>query len=162
MSIRSLVLFVHVVAVIALFSSLILEWVSLNGLQRSTARGEAMAWGRLRLGAQRGMGIAFGIVLLSGIFLGKRIGVLGHGWIHWTYAALLLIGLSGGLLGRRAIRPILLRLRIALALAIVYLMIGKPENGISASVIAIAIAIALLAALLKRPEPSPSGIHELG
>jgi len=45
--IRSLVLFTHVVGVLALFVGLGLEWIGLDGVQRSTTRAEALPWLRL-------------------------------------------------------------------------------------------------------------------
>ena len=45
--IRSLVLFTHVVGVLALFLGLGLEWIGLDGIQRSTTRAEAFPWLRL-------------------------------------------------------------------------------------------------------------------
>jgi hypothetical protein len=52
---------------------------------------------RLSLPAQRALGIAFGVTLLSGFYLGSRIGVLRQGWMLSSYGAILLIGLSGAL-----------------------------------------------------------------
>ena len=45
--IRSLALFTHVVGVLALFVGLGLEWIGLDGIQRSTTRAEALPWLRL-------------------------------------------------------------------------------------------------------------------
>lgn len=104
--IRSIVLFTHVVAVIALFTGLALEWLGLNGLQRSVTRVEGMTWVRLNLAVQRIFGAALGITVLSGFYLGGRLGMLGTGWMLTSYGALLLIGLSGGLLARSQIRAL--------------------------------------------------------
>ena len=41
--VRSLVLFMHVVGVLVLFTALILEWVGWNTVRRSRARPEALA-----------------------------------------------------------------------------------------------------------------------
>jgi hypothetical protein len=43
----SLVLFVHVVGVLAMFVGLGLEWLSLDALRRSTVRVEALRWLRV-------------------------------------------------------------------------------------------------------------------
>jgi hypothetical protein len=43
-TIRSLVLFTHVVAVIALAVGLVLEWFALNAVQRATTREEGLRW----------------------------------------------------------------------------------------------------------------------
>jgi hypothetical protein len=178
--IRSLVLFTHVVAVMGLFVGLVLEWFVLDGMRRAATREEGITWIRLIVAAQRVMSIAFGVILLSGLALGRQVGVLGDGWILASYGAILLIGLSGGLMARRVVRPLrlaienpndrtfiaaqasasawvarlALRSRVALALAIVYLMIDKPDAGISIVVISIALLIAMLATLRKQPAAS--------
>ena len=56
--IRSLVLFAHVVSVLALFVGLGLEWLSLDALRRSTARVEALRWLRVSTVVPRFSGIA--------------------------------------------------------------------------------------------------------
>jgi hypothetical protein len=177
--IRSLVLFTHVVAVIGLFVGLVLEWFVLDAMRRAATREEGITWIRLIVAAQRVMSIAFGVILLSGLALGRQVGVLGDGWMLASYGAILLIALSGGLMARRVVRPLrlaienrndrtfaaaqasasawvarlALRSRVALALAIVYLMIGKPDVGVSIVVISIALLIAM-ATLRKRPAAS--------
>jgi hypothetical protein len=177
--IRSLVLFTHVVAVIGLFVGLVLEWFVLDAMRRAATREEGITWIRLIVAAQRVMSIAFGVILLSGLALGRQVGVLGDGWMLASYGAILLIALSGGLMARRVVRPLrlaienrndrtfaaaqasasawvarlALRSRVALALAIVYLMIGKPDVGVSIVVISIALLIAM-ATLRKQPAAS--------
>jgi hypothetical protein len=179
--IRSLVLFTHVVAVIALAVGLVLEWFALNAVQRATTREEGLRWVKLNVASKRVLGIAFGATLLSGFYLGSGMGVLGRGWMLASYGAILLIGVSGGLMARRlgrTLRPAIanpndltfaavqasasawiprlaLRIRAALALAIVYLMIAKPEIGVSLVIIASAFVLAMLASLQKRPAASP-------
>jgi hypothetical protein len=92
--IRSLVLFTHVVAVIALAVGLVLEWFALNAVQLTTTREEGLRWVKLNVASQRELGIAFGATLLSGLYL-SGLGVLGRGWMLASYAAILLIGGSG-------------------------------------------------------------------
>ena len=58
--IRSLVLFTHVVGVLALFVGLGLEWIGLDGIQRSTTRAEALPWLRLIAIVPRLFGIGVG------------------------------------------------------------------------------------------------------
>jgi hypothetical protein len=174
--IRSLVLFTHVVGVIALFAALILEWLGLDAIRHSVTRAEGMAWVRLSVAVPRVLAIALGATVLSGFYLGSRLGMLGSSWMLPSYGALLLIGLSGGLMARPLVRTLRLavrdpsdrtfravqasasgwlarvsvRIRAALALAIVYLMIGKPDVGIALIVIGIALVSALVASLPKR------------
>src|SRR4030095_5261282 len=92
--IRSLVLFTHVVAVIALAVGLVLEWFALNAVQLTTTREGGLRSGKLNVASQRELGIAFGATLLSGLYL-SGLGVLGRGWMLASYAAILLIGGSG-------------------------------------------------------------------
>jgi hypothetical protein len=178
--IRSLVLFAHVVGVIGLFVGLVLEWFALDAMRRAATREEGITWVRLIVAAQRVMSIAFGVILLSGLFLGRQVGVLGDGWMLVSYGAILLIALSGGLMARRVVRPLrlaienpndltfiaaqasasawaarlALRSRVAVALAIVYLMIGRPDVAMSIVVMSIALLIAMLATLRKQPATS--------
>jgi hypothetical protein len=131
--IRSLVLFTHVVAVIGLFVGLVLEWFALDAMRRAATRQEGITWVRLIVAAQRVMSIAFGVILLSGLSLGRQVGVLDDGWMLVSYGAILLIALS---------------------LAIVYLMIGRPDVRMSVLVISIALLIAMLATVRKQPAAS--------
>jgi hypothetical protein len=160
---------------------LVLEWFALDAMRRAATREEGITWIRLIVTVRRVMSIAVGVILLSGLSLGRQVGVLSDGWMLASYGAILLIALSGGLMARRVVRTfrlaienpndrtfvaaqasasasvarLALRSRVALALAIVvYLMIGKPEVGISIVVISIALLIAMLATLRKQPATS--------
>ncbi len=55
--IPSLTLFVHVVGMLTLFVGLGLEWASLDGLQRSITREQALPWLRLVRDPRRFRGI---------------------------------------------------------------------------------------------------------
>ena len=98
--IRSLVLFVHVVGVLAMFVGLGLEWLGLDALRRSTARVEALRWLRVSTVVPRFTGIALALTVASGFYLGARYGVLGVGWMRASYAALLVMALVGGPVAR--------------------------------------------------------------
>jgi uncharacterized membrane protein len=178
--IRSLVLFAHVVGVLALFVGLGLEWLSLNGVRRSTARAEALRWVRMSLVMPRVSGLALAVILASGFYLGARFGVLGDGWMRASYAALLLMGIVSGPVARSPIRALRqaaqtpgdgaasalrvaasssilrlsLRVRIAFGLAVVYLMIGKPDAVDSLLVIGLASVLTIATSLSKRAAPS--------
>ena len=93
-----------------------------------------------------------------GFYLGARVGVLGDGWMRATYAALLVMAIVSGPVARapmRALRQaaqtpgdevvsalreaashsilrLSLRVRVAFGLAVVYLMIGKPDAPVIA------------------------------
>jgi hypothetical protein len=66
----SLMLFTHVVGVLALFVGLGLEWASLDGLQRSITREQALTWLRLVVMVPRVSGIAIAAIVMSGFYLG--------------------------------------------------------------------------------------------
>ena len=132
MTVRSLVLFIHVVGVFGLFIGLALE-----SMHHAAAR--------------RIAGLSLGVVLLSGMALAARIGVFGNAWVRVSFAALVLIAVAGAL-GRR-MPSFSLSFRVAMGLAVVYLMIAKPLLEVSLIVlgVALAVAIVLTTALSSRP-----------
>ena len=177
--IRSLVLFTHVVGVLALFVGLGLEWIGLDGIQRSTTRAEALPGLRLIAIVPRLFGTALAGIVLSGFYLGARVGVLGNDWMRASYGALLLMAIVSGPVSRSPMRalkrvaavpadgtvalraaaanPILrmsLRIRIAFGLAIVFLMIAKPAAGESLLVLALASIVTIATSLTRRTTPS--------
>ena len=177
--IRSLTLFVHVVGMLTLFVGLGLEWASLNGLQRSISREQALTWLRLGVMVPRVSGIAVAAIVLSGFSLGARVGVLGNDWMRASYGALLLMAIVSGPVSRSPMRalkrvadvpadgtvalratatnPILrlsLRIRVAFGLAIVFLMIAKPAAGESLLVLALASMATIATSLTRRTTPS--------
>jgi hypothetical protein len=133
--IRSLALFVHIAGVLTMFAGLALE-----------AFGNEAA----RKAAPRISGIAMGVTLLSGFSLGARFGVLGSVWLRATYAAIVLMAVAGAL-GRRS--DTLLRLswwvRTAFGLAIVFLMVAKPDAVGSLAVLSLALGVSALSVLPK-------------
>ncbi len=177
--IRSLVLFTHVVGVLALFVGLGLEWIGLDGIQRSTTRAEALPWLRLIAIVPRLFGTALAAIVVSGFYLGARVGVLGNDWMRASYGALLLMAIVSGPVSRSPMRalkrvtdvptdgtvalraaaanPILrlsLRIRIAFGLAIVFLMVAKPAAGESLLVLALASMVTIATSLTRRTTPS--------
>jgi hypothetical protein len=177
--IPSLTLFVHIVGMLTLFVGLGLEWVSLDGLQRSITREQALPWLRLMAMVPRVSGIAVAAIVLSGFYLGARVGVLGNDWMRATYGALLLMAIVSGPVSRSPMRalkrlaylpadgtvglqeaaanPILrlaLRIRIAFSLAAVFLMIAKPAASGSLLVLALASMVVIAASLIRRPARS--------
>ena len=173
--IRSLVLFTHVVGVLALFVGLGLEWIGMDGIRRSTTRAEALPWLRLIAIMPRVFGTALAAIVVSGFYLGARVGVLGNDWMRASYGALLLMAIVSGPLSRSAMRaltrvaddpadgpvalraaaanPILrlsLRIRVAFGLAIVFLMIAKPAAGESLLVLALASMVTIATSLTRR------------
>jgi len=180
--IRSLVLFTHVVGVLGLFVGLGLEWIGLNGMRRSATPAEASTWLRLVVTVPRVSGIAVAAVVVSGFYLGARIGVLGNEWMRASYGALLVMAIVGGSMSRSPMRaltrvngaedatgalraaaanPILwlsLRIRVAFGLAIVFLMIAKPAAGESLLVLTVAAIVTIATSLTRRATPS-TAVH---
>ena len=178
--IRSLTLFAHVVGMLTLFAGLGLEWVSLHGIQRSTTRAEASPWLHLVAILPRMFGAALAAIVASGLYLGVRVGVLGNDWMRASFGALALMAVVSGPASRASMRalkhaggvtddgsvrtlraaasnPILLlslRVRIAFGLAVVFLMIAKPDGGESLLVLALACVLTAVASFSRRTMPS--------
>jgi hypothetical protein len=138
--IRSLVLFVHISGVLAMFAGLALEGFGVQSARKA---------------APRISGIAVALTVLSGFFLGARFGVLGDEWMRASYGAIVVMAAAGAI-GRRsdALLRISLRVRTAFGLAIVFLMIAKPDAVVSLVVLGLALAASTFAALpigLKQP-----------
>ena len=133
--IRSLVLFVHIAGVLALFVGLALEAFGVEAARKA---------------APRVSGIAVGLTVLSGFYLGARFGVLGDGWMRASYGALVVMAAAGALARRsNALLRISLWVRTAFALAVLFLMIAKPDAVGSLIVLGLALGGSALAALPK-------------
>lgn len=184
--IRSLMLFAHVVGVLMLFAGLGLERFGLDGVQRSMRRADALPWLRLLAIVPRAFGVALAAIVASGFYLGARVGVLGNDWMRASYGALVLMALVSGPLSRSSMRalkhaasratdgdiaslreaasrPILrlsLRVRAAFGLAVVFLMIAKPDAGESLLVLALAAAATVITSFTGRMTPS-TAVQEL-
>jgi hypothetical protein len=168
-----------VVGVLALFVGLGLEWIGLDGIQRSTTRAEALPWLRLIVIVPRLFGTALAAIVVSGFYLGARVGVLGNDWMRASYGALLLMAIVSGPVSRsptRALKRLAdvpadgtvslraaatnpslrlsLRIRIAFGLAIVFLMIAKPAAAEALLVLAVALMVTIATSLTRRTAPT--------
>jgi len=74
MMVRSLALFVHIFGMLVLFGGLGLEWLSFRNLRRSTTHEQAHPWVSVFAELPRVIGIAVGLILVSGIYLAVREG----------------------------------------------------------------------------------------
>ncbi len=174
MTLYSLVLFVHVSAVLGLCAVLSFEALSLFHLRRVSTTTEVRRW----LEPVPGLPwVAIGsmlVIFFSGIYLAAQISAWSMAWPKVTIGALLLIAPLGALTGRRirAIRQacadakainsellsrlqdpflkISLGIRIAVFLGIVLLMATKPELWASIIVVGISIILGLLSSVLCR------------
>ena len=169
MTIRSVVLFTHVVGMLLLFIGIAFEWLSLRALRRATTLESASSWVRVQEMLPRVYGIAFATVLASGVLLARRVGAFELAWVRLALGLIVLMVLMG-ILGptvrsrMRALRdaagqggevgfsalhrlashpwlPASLFMRAAMGLAAVYLMIEKPP--LSASLVATGVAVAV-------------------
>jgi len=172
MTLYSLVLFVHVIAVLGLCVVLSFEALSLFHLRRVSTTTEVRRW----LEPVPGLPwVAMGsmlVIFFSGIYLAAQISAWSMAWPKVTIGALLLIAPLGAVTGRRmrAIRracsdakainsellsrlqdpflKISLGIRIAVFLGIVLLMATKPELWASVIVVGISIILGLLSSVL--------------
>lgn len=173
MTLYSLVLFIHVTAVLVLSAVLSFEVLSLFHLRSATASAEAQPWiepvPRLRLFA---MGSLL-VILFTGIYLAIPLSASGKAWPKVAVAALLLMAPFGALTGRRmrAIRrayasekatstdligrlrdPFLktsLCIRIAVFLGIFLLVNAKPALWGSISIMGASVVLGLLVSFLS-------------
>jgi uncharacterized membrane protein len=174
MIIRSLVLFIHVVGMLVLFIGIAFEWLSLESLRRATTSEHASSSVRLYEVLPRVYGVAFAVLLLSGIYLARGVGLFDFAWVRLSLGLMVLMGILGGPAVRwhvRAIReaaaqgrevafgalhshgshPWLrasLFMRTAMGLAAVYLMIGKPLLSVSLLVTGGSVAVGLAMSVL--------------
>lgn len=132
--IRSLILFAHITGVLAMFAGLAIEAFGAEPAGK---------------GIPRIFGIAAPLALLSGFYLGARFGVLGAGWMLASYGAIVVMVVAGNLARRSdTLRALSLRLRAAFGLAVVFLMIAKPDAVVSLVVLGVALGASTLVAPL--------------
>lgn len=171
MSVYQASVFLHIVGALGLFAGIAIEWASLANLRRASSSAQIRDWtGLLRTG-RKVEGPAAAVLLVSGIYLGVR---WGHAtWIVLGLLGLVLIGAIGGVLtGRRAAAimrsiptdaggipdslqsrlddPLLrlsARLRLAIALGVVFLMSVKPDTVVALTVMGGALALGLILAV---------------
>ena len=161
MTMRSIALFAHLVGMLALFAGLVIEWLCVERLRAPDEPGPPMFTVRVLERLPRVTGIAVALILLSGIPLAARIGVFRTAFVGVSFVGMVLMAALGGValrpllravkerrrtgadpvteLRQLASRPFLrasLWIRVWIALAIVYLMIAKP-NLLESTIIAI-------------------------
>jgi hypothetical protein len=151
MTMRSIALFAHLVGMLALFAGLAVEWLCVERL-RPDEPGPPLFTVRVLERLPRVTGIAVALILLSGIPLAARIGGLRAAFVGVSFVGMVLMAALGGIalrpllravkerrrtwadpvtdLRQLASRPFLrasLWIRVGIALAIVYLMVAKPD-----------------------------------
>jgi len=168
MSNYTFALFFHFVGLVALFVGYGLEWIVSGLLRRAATTEQVRAWLRVYRTSLPISGPGLVILILSGAYLAELSGGMKHGWLSASMLAIVFalgIGFVLILPRVRAIRralpdghgalpanvtdllhapglPTLIRVRVLLALGIVYLMTVKPEGFVS-SLIALGVAVIL-------------------
>jgi hypothetical protein len=181
----SIALFLHVLGALAMFIALGIEWTSLRNLPHATNAREARGWLGLFLVLRRSYPWSFVTIVVTGIYM-MAMSWGGAPWIAIGFLGLIALPTIAGVMTTRRVRgigpelggsaaeldaslkarladPILLlshRLRVGLAVGIIFLMTVKP--GWIGSLVAIA-AFTGLGALTslpawKRAEPGRQGI----
>ncbi len=173
------VVFAHLLGALALFIGYGIEWTASALFRNASSVEHVRAWLRIFKVSPPLSGAGLGVLLLSGGYLASLSGTMKQGWIPATLlgiALALLLGFALILPRMRAIRaalpagneplsaavrsrladPILLtaiRVRVMLALAIVYLMVAKPPFVTSLYVLIGAIPLGILLSLAARSRP---------
>jgi hypothetical protein len=167
MTVRSIVLFVHIVGVLILFIAIAFEHISLATLRRSTISEPEASWVRLYGALPRVYGLAFALIVASGFYM-ARGGFFAFPWVRLSFGLMVLMGLLGGPAIRARARTIRkgsarerataasdswvrvsLSMRAAMGLAAVYLMIDKPDLNQSLLVTGGAVAAGMILGLLN-------------
>ena len=173
MTLYALILFSHIVGAFFLFAGLALEWAAVSYLRKNPARVQADASLQFAGLAPRLYGPALGVILLSGGYLGSKIDGFRQRWVLVSLVTLFFNGIIGQAFTAPRLRallntfeeksrdtsaayqnrrhdPILLasvRLRIALVLGVVLLMVSKLNLRLSLVTMACAAALGILVAL---------------
>jgi len=168
-----MVLFVHVIGILALFVALTMEWLTINLLQAAERPGLSKPAISALAAVPRFTAVAVLLILTSGIQLASQVGVLRSGWVGVSFGAMVIVAL----LGVAALRPLIrtltsgrfendaaairretsrsfvrasLRIRISVALAIVYLMIAKPDAVDAAAIAGLGLVVGILISLFRQ------------
>jgi hypothetical protein len=172
MTLYSLVLFVHITAVLGMFAALSFEVLSLFHLRRASTWADARRWMEPVPGLPLVAAGSLLVILFSGIYLTMKMSAFGLAWPKVTIGAFLLMAPLGALTARRmrtihrasayaqAFNSELLRrlqdpilktslgIRIAVFLGIVLLMVAMPELWESISIVGVAVVLGFLSSLL--------------
>jgi hypothetical protein len=149
MTMRSIALFAHLVGMLALFAGLAIEWLCVERLRAPDEPGPPMFTVGVLERLPRVTGIAVALILFSGISLAARIGAHRAAFVGVSFVGMVLMAALGGI----ALRPLLasrpflrasLRIRVWIALAIVYLMVAKPDLIECTVILAIALLVAVV------------------
>ena len=172
MTLYSIILFLHVAAVLVLFATLSFEFLSVSRLRNASDLSDVRRWVDPVPGIALMAMSSILVILVSGIYLAVRMAAFDLAWPKVTIVALLLIATFGALTAKRmrvirrnsaeatTMRPELLKrvqdpfLKISLGvrsvalLGIVLLMATKPELWQSVAIVLCSAFLGLLLSLL--------------
>lgn len=181
MTMQSVALFAHIVGVLTLFVALAVEWMSVELLRTGDPAGpSSLATSLLRRLGRLG-GVALLLILVSGMYMAGTFGVQGSAWVRVSFGSMVLMGALGG----PALRPlrrsvganaagetlqrlasntflrVSLRMRIGVGLAIVYLMVAKPDLLASLAIVAVGLIAGAGAGLIgAQPAAVPAFVNQ--
>jgi hypothetical protein len=177
MTLYSIILFLHVAAVLGLFASLSFEVLSLFHLRRASDLSDVRRWIDPVPGMPLVAMASILVVFFSGIFLTVRMSAFDTAWPKVTIGALLLLAPLGALTGKRirvirhssaetsTMQPELLKrvqdpflkislgIRITVFFGIMLLMTAKPELWQSIAIVVCSVVLGLLLPLLAWRRP---------
>jgi len=183
MTFYSIILFLHVTAVLGLFASLSFELLALSRLRQASDLGEVRRWIDPVPGIPLAAIASIFIVLLSGIYLAARMAAFDLAWPKAAILAVVLIAPFGALTGKRmrtirrsmaeatTTKPELLKrlqdpflkisfgVRTTTFFGIVLLMAAKPGSRQSVAIVVCSPILGLLLSLLawRRTGPFRAG-----
>lgn len=165
--------FVHIVGALGMFVVLGIEWLSLRSLRQAASTTQIREWTRITSGFQRLGGISMVAILISGFYM-MAVARIGAAWLIVAFGSLILMGVSAGIVtGRRmtalqrslqeteAISPltgrllhqpllwVVLQIRVAVTLGVVFLMTAKPDLAGSLLTMGLAAILGLISAQLS-------------
>ena len=171
MTFYAFVLFIHIARAFFLFAGLVLEWTAFHFLSRSVDHGGVQQWVLTAAFSTKVYGPAIGLILLSGGYLGGVLKAWNQAWLPASLLVLVAAGLVGVTLTAPRVRalkklglplqgaitmdvrariqdPVLIassRIRVALVLGVLLLMVSKVDLRVSVLISISALAIGLIA-----------------
>jgi hypothetical protein len=101
MTTYSIVLFVHIAAVLALFAALSLEMLSLSRLRRASTVAAVNLWMNTAPRLPLAIVGSVLVILFSGVYLTARMSAFSLGWPRVSVAAVILMAALGAMTGKR-------------------------------------------------------------
>jgi hypothetical protein len=173
MTFYAFVLFIHIASAFFLFAGLVLEWTAFHFVSRTADPGGTQQWVRTAALSAKLYGPAIGLILLSGGYLGGVLKLWSQAWLPASLLVLVVAGVLGATLAAPRVRalkklsirpgdviaanvrariqdPVLIassRIRVALVLGVLLLMVTKVDLHLSVLISASALATGLVAAV---------------